>query len=399
MKLRKFGQVLLAIAVSLGSSFLITACGNTHTIDFLYITSSKNNPGQVAVYKVDSGSGALIQIPQSPYPSGGRNPVAEVTSPNAKNLYVINRDDNTVVQFAIGTDGKLYPLHTINTPGGFPVAVAINAAGTFLYVVDTYQSGFTDATPGSGAVVVYPVAKDGSLGTAVANGNLAYFPVGVAPAGVTVLPDGSAVYVATKGGTTKADGVQLGRVYTFNSSSGGSLTAIGTGFVAAGVAPNAIASDPTGRFVYATDGSANQLIGYSVTSGGMLTPMINGPFKTDLFPVSVTIDPRGFYIYVANFNANTLSAYAIDQSNGTPSQVAGSGTFGTRTGPTCVIVEPSLGRYVYTSNFLDNTITALQLNPHTGGLIGVQNSPFAAPGQPTCAAAIAHGNHSLQAVP
>ncbi|HVJ08247.1 MAG TPA: beta-propeller fold lactonase family protein [Acidisarcina sp.] len=396
MKLRKLGQVLLATAVSLGSSLAITSCGNVYTIDFLYVTSSKNNPGQVAVYKVDNQSGALTPLPQSPYPSGGRNPVAEVTSPDSKNLYVVNRDDNTVVQFAIGSDGKLYPLHTVNTPGGFPVAVAVNPAGTFLYVVDTYQPGFTDATPGPGALVVFPLAKDGSLGAPVNNGNLTYFPVGFSPMGVTALANGNSVYVATKHGTVATD---TGRIYMFSTGSGGSVAPLGSGFVPAGVAPNAIASDPTGRFVYATDGVSNQLIGYTVTSGGILNPMINGPFKTDQFPNSITIDPRGYYIYVTNFNSNTLSAYALDQSNGTPAQVAGSGTFGTRTGPTCVVVEPGLGRYVYTSNFLDNTVTAFQLNPHTGSLVGVQNSPFAAPGQPTCVAAIAHGNHAVQAIP
>ncbi len=40
-------------------------------------------------------------------------------------LYVVNQDDNTIVQFLIGSDGKLYPQHTINTPGVFPLAVTV----------------------------------------------------------------------------------------------------------------------------------------------------------------------------------------------------------------------------------------------------------------------------------
>ena len=38
---------------------------------------------------------------------------------------MVNEDDNTIVQFAIGNDGKLYPQNTYNTPGVFPVAVAV----------------------------------------------------------------------------------------------------------------------------------------------------------------------------------------------------------------------------------------------------------------------------------
>jgi 6-phosphogluconolactonase (cycloisomerase 2 family) len=59
----------------------------------------------------------MRQIPTSPFPSGGRNPVAEAVSSDNTNLYVVNQDDNTIVQFIIGNDGKLYPQNTVNTPG------------------------------------------------------------------------------------------------------------------------------------------------------------------------------------------------------------------------------------------------------------------------------------------
>ena len=67
----------------------------------------------------------MRQIPTSPFPSGGRNPVAEAVSSDNTNLYVVNQDDNTIVQFVIGNDGKLYPQNTVNTPGIYPVAVAV----------------------------------------------------------------------------------------------------------------------------------------------------------------------------------------------------------------------------------------------------------------------------------
>ena len=54
MKFSKFGRTALASVVSLGFGFGLTACGPSNTIDFLYVTSSKQNPGQINVYKVDS---------------------------------------------------------------------------------------------------------------------------------------------------------------------------------------------------------------------------------------------------------------------------------------------------------------------------------------------------------
>jgi 6-phosphogluconolactonase len=93
-------------------------------VDFVFVTSSKaagpNNYGEIDVFEVNSESGFMRQIPTSPFPSGGRNPVAEAVSTDNTNLYVVNQDDNTIVQFVIGNDGKLYPQNTVNTPGSSP---------------------------------------------------------------------------------------------------------------------------------------------------------------------------------------------------------------------------------------------------------------------------------------
>ena len=102
---------------------------------------------------------------------------------------MINHDDNTVVEFAIGTDGKLYPQQTCNMPGSYPTQLAINKAGTYLYIVETYQPNYSTNIPGPGALVVFPINANGQLGatgslcTPVANGTNAFFPVGNNPRG------------------------------------------------------------------------------------------------------------------------------------------------------------------------------------------------------------------------
>ena len=122
----------MAAAASLLAAGLLTACNQltgTLTVDFVYVTSSlaagPNSYGEVDVFEIDSESGKMRQIPTSPFPSGGRNPVAEAVAPDQTNLYVVNQDDNSIVQFVIGNDGKLYPQDTVNTPGIFPVATAV----------------------------------------------------------------------------------------------------------------------------------------------------------------------------------------------------------------------------------------------------------------------------------
>jgi 6-phosphogluconolactonase len=387
MKLRKSGEILLAIAASLSSALLITACGNDHTIDFVYATSSKNNPGQVAVFKLDSGSGLLRVLATSPYPTGSRNPIAEVGSPDSKNLYVVNRDDNTVLQFAVGTDGKLYPQNTYNTPGGFPVGVAISHDGAYLYVVDTYQPGYTDPIPGPGAVVVYPITSSGALGTPVPNGNLEYFPVGFFPVGIVALGNGNSVYVASKGGGPNNE---PGRIYEFSvagasASVPGALIPIGTGSVPAGISPTGLASTGNSNFVYATDSTANLVYGFAVDSTGNLTGVPNSPFKTTgQFPVAATVDSTSTFLYVVNYDSGNINSFLIDGKG----SLAPGKTTATGAGPTCLSIEPAQGKYLYVSNFLDGTVSGFQLDTTSGSLVGIQNSPYATPGQTTCVTAL-----------
>src|SRR5580693_3726214 len=182
------GQLLLVAAASLGVATLMTACSQltaTLTVDFVYVTSAKaagpDNYGQVDVFEINSESGHMRQIPTSPFPSGGRNPVAEAVSSDNTNLYVVNQDDNTIVQFVIGNDGKVYPQNTVNTPGIFPMAEVVS--GMNLFVLDTFQPLpiCSTADPCSGSVGVFPITvgsgkpSSDSLGTPVANGSLAYW--------------------------------------------------------------------------------------------------------------------------------------------------------------------------------------------------------------------------------
>jgi 6-phosphogluconolactonase (cycloisomerase 2 family) len=130
--------------------------------------------------------------------------------------------------------------------------------------------------------------------------------------------------------------------------------------------------------------------------------MPNGPFPTGKFPAFLTIDPQGNLIFVVNYNDSSVEGYAIDTYTGTPSGVAGAFATSTGTGPTCVQVDPALGTFLYTSNSLDNTVTGERLNPSTGGLSGVQNSPFptqgAASASPTCLAIVPNGSHASQII-
>jgi 6-phosphogluconolactonase (cycloisomerase 2 family) len=399
MKFNKSGQLMLVSAASLLAAGLVTACG-TLTADFVFVTSSKaagpSNYGEVNVFEVNSESGRMRQIPASPFPSGGRNPVAEAVSIDHLSLYVVNHDDNTIVQFVIGSDGKLYPQNTTNTPGVFPMAVAVS--GSNLFVLDTYQPLPTCSTaaPCSGSLAVYPVqpasstTPSGILGLPVANGSVTYWPLGLAgknsadvllPTAINVAPSGNEVFVTAYDTTASA-----GYVFGFAVGSGGVLTpAAGSPWATgAGSYPSAVSSDPTGSYLYVTDSANGVVLGYTISSGAF-TPLAGSPFAAGNQPSAIVVDPSAGFAFVTNAGDSTVIAYAIN--NGV---LKSEGTFSTGLQPVAIGIDPSANHFVYTANFLGNNVSGFELTNTNGPLINTQNSPFASNAQPTAVAAIPH---------
>jgi len=400
MKFSKIGQVSLVSGIALILASTFTAC-NPVTIDYVFVagdnqtTSTTPTNGEIQTFLSDRVSGALSPV-NTKVSSGGVRPVSVATSTDYQHLYVANQDDSTIVEFTIDGSGKLTSTKTttLSAEGNTPVAIAMNAAGTLLYVANRYQPGHSSASPSAGALAVFPVGKDGSLGASVTNGGLNYVAVGVNPTSVNALSTGAAAYVTTYNPTAG-----LGFIYGFSATSGGALATLTGSPFAAGVKPSAITSDPTGRFVYATDFSQSQLIGYSVIDQAVLHPLINGPFRTGSQPTALTIDPRGRYIYLTNSLDNTVSAYSIDLATGTPTTtVSSTGTSNLATGtqPVAILVDPGYGRYVYTANYLDNSLTGFKLDGSTGALTLTLNGPYPSINQPAAVASVPRGNHSVQ---
>jgi 6-phosphogluconolactonase len=406
MTFNRSSQLLLVAALSLLAAGLVTACG-TLTVDFVYVTSAKaagaNNYGEIDVFEINSESGRMRTIPTSPFPSGGRDPVAEAVSPDNADLYVVNQDDNSIVQFIIGTDGKVYPQNTVNTPGVFPLAV--RTAGNYLFVADTFQPlpSCSTAAPCSGSVAVFPILTASqaaalspaqppdTLGSAVANtsNSANYWPLTLpskptdvlTPTGIATASSGAYLYVtaldATAGG---------GYVFAFTVGSDGALSALNQGVpFAAGTSPSAAVSSPDGSFLYVTDSAANQILAFAINSGN-LTAVSGSPFGTGNAPAAVTVDATGKYVFVANSLDSNLTVYS--SSGGVLTAL---GTFTTGTQPVAVGIDPSLNEYLYTANFLGNTVSGFQLNAATGNLLNSQFSPSGTNANPTAVAAIPHG--------
>jgi 6-phosphogluconolactonase len=399
MKFGKVGQVGLVSAIALVVATLFTACG-TLTVGFLYVATNKQSPGQIEVYEVDSESGSLRTIPTSPFPSGGRNPVAEVPSPDSKNLYVVNEDDNNIVQFGIGNDGKLYAQSTVNTPGSFPLALAINAAGTYLYVVDTLQpvAGCSLTNPCPGDIAVYPIDQTtGALGTPLPNNTQFpnFWPLQLTtantttvltPTAINVLAGGNNVYVSAYNPTTN-----LGYVFGYSVGSDGTLSLFNGGApLPIGSRPSALASDSAGQYLFIADQLKNQISTYMVQSSG--TPLtLQSTVSTGGQPSSLTLDNDEF-AYVTNSLDSNVTGYSV--SSGTLTRI---GTYASDVNPIAIAPDPRHIGFLYTVNFLGSSLSGYKVDPNSGTLINTQNSPYVSSVQPTAIAGIPHGGTATSA--
>ena len=401
MKFSKLSQLFLVSAIGLILATYLTAC-NIVTIDYVFVAASASNAagsdGQIYTYAADSETGALRKGPPV-VSSGGSSPVAMAVSSDFYNLYVANQGNNSVVHFSIAPNGVLTKKDTVTT-GATPVSLAVNKAGTYLYVV----SGTSSAT-----LTEYALSS-GTIGSATATETLTvpgYASDTIIPTAVTTLHNNNAVYVAAfdqsaynPGGSTTST-ANPGWLFGFAVGSGGALTATANSPYQAGVKPTALACDPTDRFIYATDFASNEMVGFSVQTTSALNFLINGPFKTGNEPSGVAIDPRGIFIYVSDSLDSAVSGYNISLPSGTPSAIVNSNSslvYATDTQPVAIAIDPALGRFVYTADHVGNSISGFRLNPETGVLSQNQATPYPTGTAPTALVLVPHGNHATQSV-
>jgi len=398
MKFKPVGRAVKASMLSLAMALGVTACSNDYTVSYVYMTTAKTLPhGLINAYQVDYQSGYLYTLADSPIDAGGRDTVGLVVAPSELFLYTVNNFDSDVVEFAIGTDGKLYPENTYSISGSLPTAAAIDSGGKFLYVTFTYQNNangtelYTPANPGPGGITIFPINKDNTLVTPTT------VNVGRNPVGIITSTAGSYVYVIEQDSASSAN--LLG--FSENATTGALTPLAGvtinpgnvpsTGYPS-GSNPSGLLEDATGTHLYLTDQTLNQVATYSVGTNGV--PSLTGVTGTDAGPMGMAFDLDHKYLYVTAYSANVLDGFTIG-ANGVPVRSTVAAGVQTGTGPTCVTISgapsnanPIHAIYLYTSNALSNNLTGEQLNETDGSLDQIQESPFGGSALPTCAVTV-----------
>jgi 6-phosphogluconolactonase (cycloisomerase 2 family) len=324
---KTYGGRLLPVT---GSPF---ACGSDcravatdATGKFVYVADYTGNT--ISGFKVNSSTGALTAVAGSPWASGGQKPSAIAISGRGV-LFATNEGSNKVASFTIdAVSGALTPAagSPIVTGTG-PQAVAVNPAGTRLYVAN-----------GSGnSISAYKVASGGVmtlLQTVAVSG----------PGKIAIYPSGAFLFV-TQGAANK--------VAAFRLDNNGALHTIGV--YATGPKPQAIATDVQGKYALVAHGGAPyELWIYKIdlTSGALTfvrssrTHGQGTAIAVSSGSAAVAVSPG--YLYAGTANKANYSGevfgFAIAASGGL-STVAGS-PFAHPRGVTAMAVHP-MGSMLY----------------------------------------------------
>jgi 6-phosphogluconolactonase (cycloisomerase 2 family) len=350
----------------------------------------------VSIYQVDASTG---QWRPHGYAVTGDRPSAVTVDPSGQFAYVTNYYGNSISAYAINaSNGALTKVGDDVPTGQNPGAITIDAQHRFAYVsmgqagaISTYAinavSGALtkvgdDVPTGEGPhkLVIAPSGQFAYLDTRGA-GTLLAFAIDAqtgalkqigdatalnAPDVVAVDPGGKFVYALTDGGVIKTFGIDA---HT------GALTHEGDFAVAGFGDTGAFALVPSGQYGYVVNKATNIVSAFSVDSTTGVLTMI-GDVATGQQPVAVTVDAKGQFAYVANGGDNTVTAYSIDASTGKLTNVGlvraqlEPSSIAILSGQAAVSVTP---QFVYTANVDANTISAYSVDANSGALTKISD--------------------------
>ena len=276
---------------------------------FLYIADSVNN--QILGYAINATSGSLTSIQGSPFAYGTTNQRGGglAIDPQDKFLYATDLGAATITGFTINSStGALNPLGVFNT-GFAPGRMAIDPADKFLEVADV--------GPGLGGISSFALDPSTGMLTPGVSGALT-FVTSAGGADIALHPSGNFLYLAG-GDTASNSGVME---FTVDRTTG-FPTPIGSGPTSTGLAPEVMAEDPKGKFLYVTNGGDGTISGFSIDgSTGALHALPKSPYTLGLSapPVrgkillNVVIDPTGQFLYLTDSEDKNISIFGVSST-------------------------------------------------------------------------------------
>ena len=402
----------MALVATAALGLGMTACGGG-TIGYMWVLGTYYN--QISGFLIDNFTGNLTAIENSPFASGGKNPVAILVKPGGRFVFVLNggvgatgnpgtssfaSTGAAISVFSVGGGGILTFQQNYFSQGVQPVWAALDSSGNYLYVVDKYAPDYV--TSGNGSITAFSINSSTGRLTLVPNTSILanqipqnWFTVGPNPI-MSKVGSGSCLFTMSPNSIFP---------YAVNSSNG-QLTVPTTGqYLVTGsnslTSINTSTGSTASSYFYLTDGPGNQI--FSLQAGGSacsLAPVAGGAqtnISGALYPVNSLTSNSGKFLYVLNQksagtgttnNSNsTISAFTINtQGQLAPLADSTNNPYAVGSGPVCIAQDPS-NQYLYISNANDGSVTGKLVDQNRGFLSNLaRGTVFPTSQKPSCLA-------------
>jgi 6-phosphogluconolactonase (cycloisomerase 2 family) len=372
----------LSVTLALGA---MSGCGGGSARKILYAVGLSSP--SVTIFAVSS-SGELSVAADSV--STGSTPNAIGIDPQLRFAYVVDSAGSSpnggVSQYTINASSGALTVATIPASGGAtspaipvptganPSGIAIDGGSTFAFVAnqDSNKPSISVYTIDSVGGALTEVRQQS---TCVSTDLICPFLIAVPPSGIVV--SGSFLFISTQTGAPCPQNASINCtlwVYSFDSKGALKFSSASpfSGASPATASLTALATDPSGKFLFVTDKDSNTVAAFSIGSSGQLTA-VGSPVPAGTRPVSARVDPSGKFLYTANQGSNDVSAFSID-SSGTLAPLSNSSVL-PGTSPSYIVTDTS-GRFLFVANRDSNNISVFSID-NAGALKPVTSSPFA----------------------
>jgi 6-phosphogluconolactonase len=296
----------------------------TLTVDrdgaFLYVADALPAAAPtINTYPINLATGCLgAPVAVGPPMAPGATAVQMELTAHDMFLYVSDSFNNVVwayVNFPAGTLALIGPF-----PAGAPVeGLAVDMVGSYLYVADNAAVGpIQQSTYGPGGVP----------------GPFAPFPSTPNPFEMAIDTVGQCLHVTNNPGNTLTS-YSIGPGGVIGAPSSINVTG------AAGANPWGVGVDVQDQLVYVANNGANSVTGFLIDPANCKLAPVNAPYALGvgaLAPEGLAVDPTGRFVYVADSNG-FISGYTINEKTG---KLVGIAPFPLPAGlgPTVIAIQP-----------------------------------------------------------
>ncbi len=361
---------------------------------FLFSLENKGVPtGTIHVYSVNSSTGAISEVPGSPF-NAGLSPLQLVVDPTGRFVYVANEQSEDITGFSVDPvsgaltelSGAPYPIGTPPNTSA-PIVSAVDPTGRFLYVFAT------SVVNGALEEFLYEYSIDSVTGvlTAASSSPTPWVTgPGILTVSIAFNPAGNYAYL----GQVAAGNVRAPALICSIDFGSGTLAPVGSVQPDTTGEASQIALSPSGSFLFSIDTPSSQADVFTVSSAGVsLTEISGSPYTVPIFPSSLAVHPSGNFLFVASENHffqsgnapskydGSISAFAIEPGTGALAQVPGS-PFPDGINPTSMVVDPT-GNFAYSTStaYTSATTSSAQIlgfsiNASSGALTRLPWSPW-----------------------